>query len=235
MTTHTKFLSLGVIGLTTAYSQAAIIWGDAQNIVTEIDDVSTNGSLHAAVNAASIDLVDGEGVPNPDITLNGVVFESGNINDATNISTTSFNSNNDADLNVGGIGDTTAYQTFLGDIDFAGNADPNPGVIDIENLVVGNLYEIQVWYVDNRPGGNNNRVTTFSSDGDGGNSVALNDQFAIGTFTADALTESFSVSTSGALPNLTGFQVRDLGAVPEPSSALLSGISLLALLARRRR
>ena len=63
MTTHTKFLSLGVIGLTTAYSQAAIIWGDAQNIVTEIDDVSTNGSLHAAVNAASTELVDGQGMP----------------------------------------------------------------------------------------------------------------------------------------------------------------------------
>jgi len=214
MTIYTKFLSLGVIGLTTAYSQAAITWGTAQAISTEIDDVSTNGVLHAA-----------------DITLNGVVFESGNINDATNISTTSFTQNNDANLNVGNIGDTTNYQTFLGDIDFA--ASGGTATIDIENLVIGNQYEIQIWYVDNRTGNNGDRVTTISSVG--GNSVALDDQFAIGTFTADTLIQSFDVVTSGANPNLTGFQVRDLGAVPEPSSTLLSGVGLLALLARRRR
>ena len=232
MTTYTKLLSIGVIGLTTAYSQAAITWGTAQAITTEIDDVSTNGVLHAAVNAASVDLVDGGGVPNPDITLNGVVFESGNINDATNISTTSFTQNNDADLNPGGVlGDTTNYQTFLGDIDFA--ASGGTATIDIENLVIGNQYEIQIWYVDNRGGANGNRVTTISSVG--GNSVALDDQFAIGTFTADTLIQSFDVTTSGASANLTGFQVRDLGAVPEPSSTLLSGVGLLALLARRRR
>ncbi len=231
MTIYTKFLSLGVIGLTTAYSQAAITWGTAQAITTEIDDVSTNGVLHAAVNAASVDLVDGGGVPNPDITLNGVVFESGNINDATNISTTSFTQNNDANLNVGNIGDTTNYQTFLGDIDFA--ASGGTATIDIENLVIGNQYEIQIWYVDNRGGANGDRVTTISSVG--GNSVDLNDQFAIGTFTADTLIQSFDVVTAGASANLTGFQVRDLGAVPEPSSTLLSGVGLLALLARRRR
>ena len=52
MTTHAKFLSLGVIGLTAAYSQAAIVWGAAQNIGNEIGGISANGLLHASVNAA---------------------------------------------------------------------------------------------------------------------------------------------------------------------------------------
>ena len=88
--------------------------------------------------------------------------------------------------------------------------------------------------MDDRTGGNGGRVTTITS---GANSVELNDRFVIGNFVADTDSLTFTVATSGADPNLTGFQVRDLGvvAVPEPSSLVVLGMGISGLFLRRRR
>ena len=221
MSLYTKLLSLSIIGLTVSHSHSAITWGAAQDIGTEASDVITTGILHAAVNAAVDDAAD--------ITLNGVMFESGDINAATNVLTTGFTQSNAADLNVALQGDTTDYQNFLGDIDFGSGTDS--GDITIENLIDGQQYIIQAWFVDDRTGLNGLRVTTLSSVG--GNDVDLNDQFAVGTFTADGTTQIFNVATAGAAaPNFTGFQVR---AVPEPSSTALLGLGGFSLLLMRRR
>ena len=223
MSLYTKLLSLSIIGLTVSHSHSAITWGAAQDIGTETGDVITTGILHAAVNAAVDDAAD--------ITLNGVMFESGDINAATNVSTTGFTSSNAANLNpqILPLGDTTNYQNFLGDVDFGGGTDS--GDITIENLIDGQQYIIQAWFVDDRTGLNGFRETTLSSVG--GNEVELNDQFAVGTFTADGTTQTFTVATPAAAgPNFTGFQVR---AVPEPSSTALLGLGGFSLLLMRRR
>ena len=201
-------------------AQADIVFGAAVDVANE-SEVLTTGITHAAVNAAED--------TQAEVTLNGVVFQSGNINDATNVTTTGFTSSNAADLNPNSLGDTAEYQRFLGDIDFGGDS----GDITIQNLTVGNAYALQIWFVDDRTGGNGDRVTTITS---GANSVDLNDQFAIGNFVADTDSLTFTVATSGADPNLTGFQVRDLGvAIPEPSSLVVLGMGISGLFLRRRR
>lgn len=207
-------------------TQADIIFGAATDITTEADDIITIGTLHAAVNAAEDSQAD--------VTLNGVLFESGDVNAATNIRTLGFTSSNAAELNPNNLGDTAEYNRFLGDIDFASGVT---GDITIENLIEGNEYALQVFFVDNRPGGNDNRVSTISAVG-GTGSVALNDQFAVGNFVADSTGEfTFNVDTAGAGgPNITGFQVRDLGAaIPEPSSLTVLVMGISGLLLRRRR
>jgi len=207
--------------------RADIIFGGPQNITTEAADVLTAGTTHAAVNATA----DGEA----NATLSGIIFESGNINDATNVSTAGFTSDNNINVNDGLLGDTADYQRVIGQLDFGGTQ----GVaINIDNLVVGNLYDVQVWFLDGRDGTNGTRVSTIT--GEGGSSVQLNDQFAIGSFTATTTTESFTVSTTNSrAPNLNAFQVRDLGpapaVVPEPSSLAMLGLGGLALLVRRKK
>ena len=217
----------------TTVTRADIIFGPAQNI-SDVFDVLATGTTHAAVNAAENSQTD--------VTLNGVIFESGNVNDATNIITSGFTQTNAADLNpnllAGPDPANAEYNRFLGDVDF--NVSGTIEEITIENLTVGNAYAVQVWFVDDRTGNNGNRITTIAGVDAGGNSVgsvALNDQFAIGTFTADQLTEVFTASTNGgAAPNITGFQVRDLGvAVPEPSSLAVLGLMGLGLTTARRR
>ena len=202
-------------------AKADIVFDVAVDVANE-SEVLTAGITHAAVNAAE--------ATQANVTLNGVVFQSGNINDATNVATTGFTSSNAADLNPNSLGDTAEYQRFLGDIDFGGDS----GDITIQNLTVGNAYALQIWFVDDRTGVNGGRVTTITS---GANSVDLNDQFAIGNFVADTDSLTFTVATSGADPNLTGFQVRDLGvvAVPEPSSLVVLGMGISGLFLRRRR
>ena len=202
-------------------AKADIVFDVAVDVANE-SEVLTAGITHAAVNAAE--------ATQANVTLNGVVFQSGNVNDATNIITTGFTSNNAANLNPNGLGDTAEYQRFLGDIDFGGGG----GDITIQNLTVGNAYALQIWFVDDRTGGFGGRVTTITS---GANSVDLNDQFAIGNFVADTDSLTFTVATSGADPNLTGFQVRDLGvvAIPEPSSLVVLGMGISGLFLRRRR
>jgi hypothetical protein len=62
--------------------------------------------------------------------------------------------------------------------------------------------------------------------------LTLKGQFAIGTFTADATTQTLYMETINiAQSHINAYQIR---LIPEPSSALLGGLGLLALLRRRR-
>ena len=196
-----------------------IAWGDATAIGTEADDVVTTGTLHLAVNGSVNNA--------PNIFLSGVEFVSGDVGSGPNIVDDGFSGSNPADLNPSAIGDTVAYQTFLGDVDFSTGSDGNPSTIVITNLIEGRNYLIQFWYLDNR-GNQDSRNTTLSSVR-GGDSVTLNDQFTIGNFTASTETESFTVSTSGndgtglSTAHITGFQVRLL---PEVTDVLKGDIDL---------
>lgn len=128
--------------------------------------------------------------------------------------------------------------------------------VTLNNLTLGNIYELQLWVNDarlNNVGQNNPGLFVTLSDGvtsvDLQNNV--NDvlggigQYVIGTFTADAASQVFTLTggnTPGADltdPNVTAimnaYQLRDISPVPEPSTFGLAGLGLSAWLIFRRR
>lgn len=209
----TLFLGLGI-------SHAAnITWEAATDISTDIGnsaDVSNNGTLIEAYNAVGNDQIDAATT----ITINGVTFTpttsllDGDPRNGANIDFS--NTTNDGDPD---------YDSLVSDLEFGGGTDPvtlilgdGDGDASITGeglLVVGEAYEIQIWYSDTRAG-TNGRVTPVS-DGNG-NTVELNDQFAIGTFTADATTQDITLESPGfGQAHVNAYQIRLLSSDPPPS------------------
>jgi hypothetical protein len=128
--------------------------------------------------------------------------------------------------------------------------------VTLNNLSLGNSYELQLWVSDarlNNVGQNNPGLFVTLSDGvtsvDLQNNV--NDvlggigQYVIGTFTADATSQIFTFTggnTPGADltdPNVTAimnaYQIRDITPVPEPTTFGLVSLGMASLVMLRRR
>lgn len=138
----------------------------------------------------------------------------------------------------GGTSGNASYNILLNTAAFGGGTSTSM-TVGGGNLVNGGLYEIQIWYVEERTIGTpavNTRVMTYG-DGQGntvnlGGTPGLLGQYAIGTFTADGPNQTLTLATNGfAQSHLTAYQIR---MIPEPSVALLSSLSALALFRRRR-
>ena len=178
-------------------SADVVTWGAAQN-TSAPGDVSTNGRLVEAINLVGSSLVPGS------TTVNGVFFT----NDDTLLSEAS----TDDFLAEDATGDD-AYDALIGSLDYGGG--PSTSIeVGSGNLIVGARYEIQLWYTDLR-GLAANFAMTY---GDGnGNTVTLDantggfGQFALGTFTADATTQTLTLVTSGfGNGHLNAYQIRAL-------------------------
>ena len=187
-----KVLNLLIIILLTAQTgfAAIITWGSPTLVSTE-SDVSTNGILEQAVNCAA-DTIENN------VTVNGVVFEPGDFLEGTD----------NGDLFNGATG-SADYDQLLSNVDFGGGMDVTISIGD-GNLVAGDFYEVQVWFVDTRLAGNPSLDTRVMTIGDGeGNNVDLNDEFAIGTFTADGTDQPLQLITNNfGNAHITAFQVR---------------------------
>lgn len=132
---------------------------------------------------------------------------------------------------------TSSYQDAL-----RGGAywQTGPQTITLNNLSIGTPYVVQLWYHDSRAGfaGFTENVTSA-----GGNLVTLIKnvagvdggvgQYTIGTFTADATSQAFTVS-SGVAFN-TQINALQLRAVPEPATLTLAAFGLIAGLRTMRR
>ena len=191
--------SLIIILLTAQTGFAAIItWGSPTLVSTE-SDVSTNGILEQAVNCAA-DIIENN------VTVNGVVFEPGDFLDESN----------NGDLFIGATTGSADYDQLLSNFDLGGGTDVTISIGD-GNLVAGDFYEVQVWFVDTRLGGNPSNDTRVMTIGDGeGNNVDLNDEFAIGTFTADGTDQPLQLITNNfGNAHITAFQVRKVVSNPE--------------------
>jgi autotransporter-associated beta strand protein len=210
---------------------ATITWGPA-TIIAATNDVSTAGTSKYAYDWAG----------NPgSLTLNGVPF--------TGI-TNAVGSTADGNLAISGFGSRntnaftttstpfgslpTAYKPALQGGAF--NNDGSPATVTLSNLIAGANYSVQVWIGDPRGGSatvGTNRIQTVTS---GANSVVLTNnvthttgglgQYAIGTFTADATTQAFTISggliVSGsgtASSQINALQVRDITGVPVATPA----------------
>jgi arylsulfatase A-like enzyme len=184
-------------------------------------DVSVNGTLVEAYNAAVSSYTGGNR------TVNGVTF----------LPTTNLlpgNTTSTIDFSAATNGGDAAYDAILSTADYGGGQTPAIVIGDGDGnstingpglLEVGKNYEIQVWFVDDRTT-TNSRVMGYA----GGASDPLanvNDQYVIGTFTADATTQALflrAVSPTTGFDNahLTAYQIRRIdppGTVPVLSTA----------------
>ncbi|MCX6971777.1 MAG: PEP-CTERM sorting domain-containing protein [Verrucomicrobia bacterium] len=216
-------------------AQAAVIaWGNATDIAAATD-VSTTGTALRAYN-----------ISGSAATVNGVNFTAESM--GANVNTLST-----GDTLVGSGGATWANFTGFGSasnpFDALNTSSPSYGSLlstgtyplggsiltfTFNNLNIGYSYQVQIWTNDSRGG---NKSTPI----DGG-AVTLNTnpttlggglgQFAIGTFTANATSQSFTLDNNSYL---NAVQLRQT-AIPEPSTymMLLGGAGALMLLRRRR-
>jgi hypothetical protein len=236
--TLTTAVALG----TTAAQAGLVTWGTPTTISGD-SDVSTTGTFIGALNwGAGVETVLG----NPTTTVNGVTF-TGDINAFPAGSSGPFSwtggGGTAAFIASGHPGLSTSYQDL-----FRGWASPlnaGPRTLTLNGLTVGRTYQFQ-WWSDV----NGNVITnTVQAIATAGNSVTLDSnttdatgglgQYVIGTFVADAATQNIAFTKSNPNASYSGavnaFQLRDLGVVPEPSTALF-GLALTgATLVRRRR
>jgi hypothetical protein len=214
-----KFLKTTVVSLVfsascliSAANAGIITWGSPTDIVTATD-VSINGTLVEAVN--------GTRNTDADVTVNGVTFEASNFLGDTQVA--DFCSTCTTDTN---------YNTLLSSFTRALSTATVPLSIGGGSLLLGNLYEIQIWWIDDRPAGPGSMLF---QDLSGGSSVQVEDKFVIGTFTADTASQLISVDhISRAKVHLNAYQVRDITAqVPEPSTLAIFALGMIGLASRQ--
>ncbi|MDA7881971.1 PEP-CTERM sorting domain-containing protein [Akkermansiaceae bacterium] len=245
------------LGMTAAAHSATISWATPANMHSgDPDDasfISTNGTLVDAVNGGGITA-----------TVNGIEFTglTGTQTAGQNLSSGNFSfaNHNDngsaftqAEFGGGTVGVGDLIQSGLWAVDS----------VTLTGLTIGNSYEVQILANDGRGSRSDNFMVGYGDgnvtgpqvigilnnqpdaggDGPAGTGGTTGQHF-IGTFTADATTQSFQAfgTNSGVIANLglgdsrahvNAIQLRNT-TIPEPSSALLALIGLGFGLRRRR-
>lgn len=205
-------------------SAAPITWNAPVAVGTgagNSSDVSTNGTLVEAYNAAITSYTGGNK------TVNGVTFIA-----TTNLLPSNATTVNDFSIATNG-GDVN-YDAILSTADYGGgdsttitigDGDGNSSVNGTGLLEIGKPYEIQVWFVDDRSA-NDARVMGFASSSTAAK-ANLNDQYVIGTFTADATTQTLYLDTVSSAAgdsfgnaHLTAYQIRRIAPPADPAVTL---------------
>lgn len=229
--------ALSAVSLVDSLSAASILW-DAPTAVVSEDDVSLNGTLVIARQAT---------ITSVDQTINGVLF-SGTTNTQNGVTfglSSGWGGYDPSSYVVGAAGTpgtlSTSYQTMLTGAWYGSSAGTS--TISLSGLTLGQEYEVQIWVADYRqwPDTNFARSETLSAGNisspltylqviSGVNQGSASGSYILGTFTADSTSQTIGF-TSASSSQLNAFQLR---AIPEPSTALLGGLGMLALLRRRR-
>ncbi len=223
------FLTLAILlGMTASSPTATIAWKTPTTISGD-SDVSTNGHFERAYNMTHSSFAS-------PVVVNGVNFDAFAVPSGSIYSFTSGNTtvSKTTGLLFSGLGSGAtvapfsslgnAYQTILGQVV---RTDGNM-TLTLNSLTVGNTYELQLWTNTSNPTNSNGFTATA------GNSVVLDSnttnasggvgQFVLGSFTADATSQTISFTANVAgLVDFTAFQlrttpmvfsVRDYGAIP---------------------
>ncbi len=220
-------------------SAATIAWGEF-DLDTAVSEISTNGTLIEALNLVNTD--DREYTDTT--TINGVVFTATNLFDTGYYGDHTFGvSTVDANLDLLYLQANYNYDST--------------SPITLTGLTIGVEYELQSFFGYHIIGAgitmNRRRMLFYPSRSDKingggmtmnvGDSITIqktssgpvnNGAWIIGTFTADATTQNFHSASGSSKKNfISGYQLRDISSVPEPSSAVLIGLGGLALILRR--
>lgn len=211
------FLPVFVVAVAAAtQSEAATITWISQGVVTGPGDISLTGTLAGAVNV---------GADNTARTINGVTFVADGTGPGGTVTTggISFampylNTVNANFWTLANPGGSAAYNAALDDARF----NPVSGTdvtMTLSGLSSGQVYEVQLWYVDTRSG-LGARTSTWTA----GNAISLDadgtpgPQWVIGQFTADATSQTIvnGPQSGNGLDQLNMIQLR---AVPEPGAS----------------
>lgn len=197
--THLSLLAVSALALPgLSFSQATINWGPAVD-TTGTSDIAAGGAVVEARNGLVFASYLSDN-PAYDATINGVFF------DATNFLGAQF-PNEPPDSFIGNHTSTNGdYDSILGNVSSCdaatlGNGSTNESAnYSIAGLTVGVDYLVQVWYTDVRNISNSRELTIdgavviysgLSSD------MADLGQYAIGRFTATAVTQLVNFDTAG--------------------------------------
>jgi PEP-CTERM motif len=237
---HKQTLALAAMAFILAArpATAAILWA-APTTISGDNDVLTNGILFAAYGFG--------GSQETANTVAGVDFEPwvvGNVPFTETVGDITIAAPDSIDAANILFGSTTgsftslssSYQSLLSG---AAYAQPTGGMtVTISGLTVGDNYEIEFWVNDSRGGIGPSRTETLNGGGSPSASIHFDTgaqgglgQFDVGTFTATAGTQQFSLM-GNAVDQVNALEIRDTGVgftTPEPSSAALLGLGALAL------
>ncbi len=201
-------------------SAATITWGEF-DLDAKASEISTKGTSIEAWNLVNTDTLEATDTT----TINGVVFM------ANNLFNSGYYTNDFFGVSTGNDSLDLLYLQANYNYD-------NNSPITLTGLTIGVEYELQSFFGDNRPSVNNSTMNI--NDGitiqKTSSETAENGAWIIGTFTADATTQDFHSSAGNSVNNfLSGYQLREISSVPEPSSTALIGLGGLALILRRRK
>lgn len=231
-------LSLGCLGPLPQATAATISWGTAQTISGD-SDINTTGTLVYAFSTGTTSV--------PQTTVNGVTFApfgiGGGFVQTVTVGNVTLTESPGALFAYDTFGTATApfsglssgYQSLIGTGAYA-NAAATLSVT-LAGLTSGQDYLVQ-WWTNNSAlltpvdGGIFTDTVAGPSPGvslDPNTTDALGGvgQYAVGTFTADATSQVFTLdgTNSGYVPLINGLQVR---AVPEPATCMLALAGLAA-------
>ena len=222
---------VAVVGLVLAGPalHAQVVWDLAgpQPYTGTDADINTQGTFVAAVT---------ENYSNESVTVGDTVFDAVSDSHITNIG----NGGSDGSNFFGPYSPTnpapTDYQEAVNGCSYTYTG--NPAVtFNLTGLQEGQLYQVEIWNVAN----DSTRDTELSSTGPAGTTtVDFNKEFEIGTFTVGASgTQSISFEgvEAGGVGEVNAIALRDLGAIPEPSTYAMffAGVGALVLISRLRR
>ena len=183
---------------------APITFGPATSIAGDTD-VSTAGKLVYAYDLSGTTA-----------NVNGVVFMGANSTTAlgSDIALSGFDGGNFTGYGAGITNLPANYTNVLTGGDYANGA--TVVTVTLKNLTVGRAYAVQLWVDDSRSFGFGiGRTITVTSIATNANNVILDydigglGQYAVGTFTASATTQSFTLF-GNASTQLNAIQLRDI-------------------------
>jgi len=164
-------------------AQAQVSWGSAQSTSGVSDITLTGGDIISAFNGGS-----------SDVTVNGVHFAAADLLPGAGTA---------GNMLAGATTGDANYNTLLDQVDFGGGTGSTPITLgDGDLLTVGETYTVQVWYTDLRSR-QSGRVMRYGDGESPENTVDLTadagsfGQYVVGTFTADATTQTLTMAPQG--------------------------------------
>jgi hypothetical protein len=226
-------LGASIAGLlaTAAQAQSDVTWQTPVTI-SEASDVNTTGTLLGTWAPYN-------GNASSGLTVNGVTFQA--FSDLPGASDTFDNGGGNGTFATPNTLDAN-YGTLLNAGAFGNNSTPY--TLSWDGMTVGDTYLVQLWVNDGRNSTVNARTETVTGGLNTSLSLAYGSgssgpgQYIIGTFVAGSASETLTLTPGTAIPSaqFNLLQVRDIAAVPEPSTVALclAGFGMLLAASRKK-